>query len=165
MCIPPGIQKAKERYPFNVLWGLARELLDCEILRVVGCKLGPNDWDLISLIFATRLTTSRNRPYTIEVINSPLHAEDLKKTFPYLDVRSILEVEYIVEQLVSDYLGGSPRPYVTLAPEEKELAMDVAGRGKNWFRVWLKQQAEALLVELGSVATPLGAFEKVLEGP
>src|SRR5207249_3124295 len=51
--IPPGIQKARDRYPFDVLWGLAREMLDCDVLRIVGCRLSPNDWDLISLLFST----------------------------------------------------------------------------------------------------------------
>jgi hypothetical protein len=48
--IPPGIRKAKERWPFNALWGLGREILDCDVLRIVGCNLGPNDWDLVSLL-------------------------------------------------------------------------------------------------------------------
>ena len=52
--VPPGIRKTKDRYPFNVVWGLAREVLDCDVLRVVGCRLGPSDWDLISLLFSTR---------------------------------------------------------------------------------------------------------------
>jgi hypothetical protein len=34
--IPPGIQKAKGNYPFNLLWGAARELLDCDILRITA---------------------------------------------------------------------------------------------------------------------------------
>ena len=41
--IPPGIQKAKNAYPFNVLWGLAREMMSCDVLRVIGCRLSPND--------------------------------------------------------------------------------------------------------------------------
>ena len=41
--IPPGIQKAKGRYPFNLLWGMARELLDCDILRIAGCSVSTND--------------------------------------------------------------------------------------------------------------------------
>ena len=49
--IPPGINKAKQAYPFNMLWGLAREMLSCEVLRVIGCRLAANDWDLISLLF------------------------------------------------------------------------------------------------------------------
>jgi len=39
MWIPPGVEKHNEMYPFNIIWGKARELLNCEILRVVGCSL------------------------------------------------------------------------------------------------------------------------------
>lgn len=69
--IPPGIQKAKERYPFNILWGRARELLDCDVLRIIGCSLGPNDWDLVSLLFSTRHAGESGNPYEIQVIDSP----------------------------------------------------------------------------------------------
>jgi len=161
--IPPGIQKAKDRYPFNVVWGLARELLDCDVLRIVGCRLASNDWDLISLIFTTRHATSIHRPYFVEVIDAPLHAAELQKSFPYLDVRSILEIEPIGSQLVSEFLGVAPRPYEDLTPEEQERVKAAAGRDKNWFRLWLKQMAEALYRDLGSVRTPVGAFERLLE--
>ena len=60
--IPPGIHKTKTRYPFNYLWALARELLDCDILRIVGCRLSPRDWDLISF---SLLPSIRTRPDTI----------------------------------------------------------------------------------------------------
>jgi hypothetical protein len=56
--IPPGIRKAKTEYPFNAIWGMARELLDCDILRIIGCNLGPNDWDLVSLLFTTMHTNA-----------------------------------------------------------------------------------------------------------
>ena len=161
--IPPGIQKAKERYPFNILWGLARELLDCDVLRIIGCRLGPNDWDLISLIFTTRHTNSIRPPYTIEVIDAPLHAAELQESYPYLDVQSILEVERIGSQFVSEFSGRPPQPYASLPPGEQERVRNVAGRNQNWFRLCLKQQAEALYVELGSVKTRLGAFERLLE--
>jgi len=88
---------------------------------------------------------------------------ELQAAFPYLDVRSILEVEPIGSQLVSEFLGGVPRAYTNLALEEQERVRDAAGSNKNWFRLWLKQKAEALFLELGSVKTPLGAFENLLE--
>ena len=69
--IPPGIQKAKERYPFNILWGLAREQLECDILRVVGCRLSASDWDLISLIFSTHHTHGSNKPCLLYTSPSP----------------------------------------------------------------------------------------------
>jgi hypothetical protein len=161
--IPPGIQKAKDRYPFNVLWGLARELLDCDVLRIVGCRLGPNDWDLISLIFTTRHATSIHRPYVVEVIDAPLHAAELQKSFPYLNVQSILEIEPIGRQLISELLGDVPRPYTDLTLEEQKRVKELAGRNRNWLRLWLKQMAEALYRDLGSIKTPLGALERLME--
>lgn len=161
--IPPGIQKAKDRYPFNILWGLARELLDCDVLRIVGCRLGPNDWDLISLLFTTCHASSTHRPYTIEVIDAPAHALELQGKFPYLNVQSILEVEPVGRQFVSELIGGAPRPYTGLAPEEQKKVGEAAGTDKNWFRLWLKQMAEAMHSELGSVKTELGKFEGLLE--
>ena len=99
--IPPGIQKAKQAYPFNVLWGAARELLACDVLRVVGCRLGPNHWDLISLLFSMRHAGIGHRPH-IEVIDSPGHAIALKEAYPYLQILSILEVEPIGRVIINE---------------------------------------------------------------
>lgn len=161
--IPPGIQKAKERYPFNVLWGLAREMLDCDVLRIIGCRLAPNDWDLISLIFTTRHANSIRRPYAIELIDAPLHAAELQERYPYLEIQSLLEVEPIGKQLVGELLVRAPQRYASLTPEEQERVKNNAGREQNWFLLWLTHQAEALYVELGSITTGLGAFEQLLE--
>jgi hypothetical protein len=161
--IPPGIQKAKGHYPFNLLWGLAREVLDCDILRIVGCRLGSNDWDLISLLFNTRHTNSRRKPYRVEVIDSPKEAKRLQMEFPYLGVQSILEVEPIGSQLIAEFTGSSPRVYDSLTASEQQSVIDMAGTDKNWFRLWLKQMAEALHRDLGSVATGRGVFKSLLE--
>jgi hypothetical protein len=161
--IPPGIQKAKENYPFNLLWGLARELLDCDILRIVGCRLGPNDWDLISLLFTTLHTNSAGRPYRIEVIDSPQLALQLQSTLPYLDVLSLLEIGQVGDQLVSELIGGDPRAFRTLTTEDQEKAVRNAGTGRNWFRLWLKQMAEIWYAQLGSIETPSGVFKQLLE--
>ena len=105
--IPPGIRKVKERYPFNLLWGLARELLDCDILRIIGCNLGANDWDLISLLFTTRHATGRRQPYRVEMIDSPQQARRLQTQFPYLDIKSIFEIESIGTNLIAENGGGA----------------------------------------------------------
>ena len=52
--IPPGVLKRREQYPFNLLWGKAKELLYCDILRVIGCSLSRNDWELVSLLQTTQ---------------------------------------------------------------------------------------------------------------
>jgi SIR2-like protein len=163
--IPPGFQKAKGRYPFNLLWGLARELLDCDILRIIGCRLGTNDWDLISLLFSTRHTSSGSRPYRIEIIDAPSHAEELRSRFPYLGVQSLLELEGVGAQLVGEFSAGAPRSYQSLTSDEQDKVRASAGTGKNWFQIWLKQKAEFLYQELGSIETSNGLFERVLSGP
>ena len=163
--IPPGIQKAKDRYPFNVLWGVARELLECDILRIIGCNVGPNDWDLISLLFTTRHSdVGTMSPYVVEVIDSPKHAWKLGKLCPYLDVRSILEIEEmeIGNQLVSELIGGRPRSFNSLTSFEIETICKAKG---NWFRMWLKQMAEALWRDpkVTSVSTKTKRFRRILE--
>ena len=162
--IPPGIEKRKERYPFNVLWGLARELLDCDILRIVGCRLSGNDWDLISLLFNTRHAHADGRPYTVEVIDDPRHAFALQRQYPYLDIRSVLEIEEydVGRELVGELLGSRPRRYEDLNDEEQRRVLDEVDHRTNWFAEWLVLMAEALSRELGSITTMSGDFENLL---
>ncbi len=161
--IPPGIQKKKDDYPFNLLWGRARELLDCDVLRIVGCRLGPNDWDLISLLFTTRHTNARrDQAYRIEVINSPKTVVDLQERHPYLDVSSFLEQEPVGSRLISELLGGVPRPYSSLTPEALSL-LNERGTNANWFRLWLIHTAEAIYEAGGSLATPRGVLRGLME--
>lgn len=161
--IPPGIQKAKAHYPYNLLWGLARELLDCDLLRIVGCRLSANDWDLISLLFTTRHTNYSRAPYRIEIIDSPEFARRLQADFPYLGATSLLEIEPLGSQIIAEFIGGPPRPYDALTAPELQALSGVVASPQNWFRIWLKHKAESTYSELGSVATPQGAFQKLLE--
>ena len=161
--IPPGINKEKQTYPFNILWGLARELLSCDVLRVIGCRLDANDWDLVSLLFTSMHVHSPYQPYRIEVIDSPLQAKYLKQLFPYLYVQSILEIDEIGRQLVSEWGGGRPRPFVELTEAEQEAVLVSAGTSRNWFEEWLRQKAEQLSTDQESLDTPTGALERFLE--
>ena len=139
--IPPGIEKAKKRYPFNLLWGIARELLQCDVLRIVGCKLSGTDWDLISLLFTTRhsRTDTSPDPYRVEVIDSPTRAEELEKTYPYLDVCSGIDDELLSE--LQQAPNGEP----------------------NWFLAWLQQKADTLERHVTSINTPTGTFRELWE--
>ena len=167
--IPPGIRKGKERYPFNLVWGLARDVLNCDVVRVIGCRLGPSDWDLISLLFGTRhANSSRDRPYRIEIIDSPWRAEQLKASYPYLDVKSILEIETldVGRKLMADFLDGTECRFDSLSDEDRDdLVEDLRERDENWFRTWLVKMGEGLNDELGGKATETrtGAFRKWLE--
>lgn len=161
--IPPGIQKLKDQYPFNALWGLARELLDCDILRIVGCNLSPNDWDLIALLFATRHThDTRTEPYRVEVIDSPASAARLRQAFPYLDIQPIFEAGLAGKRFLFEITGDADRSYGSFSDEEQEEVRRRLG-SQNWFKVWLQHMAEGLLEEKGSVATPSGHVERFLE--
>ena len=164
--IPPGIQKRKERYPFNVVWGRAREALDCRKLRIIGCRLSPSDWDLVSLLFTTRHNNTNGRPYTIELIDSPIHAINLQKQYPYLNIRSILEIEDydIGAQIVGEYLQSDPQRYRSLSPDIQCRLLDAIPAEENWFRIWLVQMAEALSAApaINSIETPTGSFGALL---
>ena len=162
--IPPGIQKSKERYPFNILWGSAREMLNCDVLRIIGCKLSPSDWDLISLLFTTRHDNiTRDHPYSVEVIDHPAHADKLQKQFPYLDVHSILEIDGIGKQLISELFGGPPRSFEDLDEAEKGEVF-CSAKDENWFRIWLEKMAEMFVQDLKitSIETIAGEFGNLL---
>lgn len=160
--IPPGIYKAKQAYPFSVLWGLAREMLSCEVLRIIGCSLKTNDWDLISLLFSMRHGSSEDHP-RIEVIDTPLHVENLKKSYPYLNVLSILEVEPIGSQLIAGITGWQAREYGKFSDEERDQIMSkLAQRPSNWFELWLTLKVESLAFEFGDISTDAGLVEEFL---
>ena len=162
--IPPGIRKAKERYPFNLVWGRAREILNCDILRVVGCKLSSSDWDLISLLFSTRLSDlCRGSPYTVEVIDCPRHAAELRDLYPYLDVRSLLAIETrrIGANIASQVTGQPDQQLAALTSSEVTALIErVADRDLNWFHTWLFWMGADLYDEAGDegLTTPSGAF-------
>ncbi len=65
--VPPGVHKEFAYYPFNILWGKAVELFDCDVIRVIGSSLNQNDWEILSLLFRTQLL-HRNGVYRIELI-------------------------------------------------------------------------------------------------
>ena len=168
--IPPGIRKGKERYPFNLLWGLARDVLNCDILRVIGCRLGPSDWDLISLLFGTRhANRDRDLPYSIEIIDSPKNAARLQESYPYLGVKSLFEIDTlgVGRNLVGEFLGTAPCRYDALSDADttrlREVVEDTGN--ENWFRRWLVQMGEGLQATLGeeSTDTDKGAFRQWLE--
>ena len=158
--IPPGIKKPKSDYPFNVIWGRARELLDCDILRIIGCNLGPNDWDLVSLLFSTRHTHASARPYSIEVISGLDTAQRIRELFPYLDVRWIPQLPKIGEQVVGGLLGGSDSRAFDSLPVHLQVLTNQRAEQKmtNPFSYWLTLMGNALAGS-GDVSTRTGVFQ------
>ena len=161
--IPPGIQKAKAAYPFNLLWGKARELLECDVCRVVGCNLSANDWDLISMLFRTKYGHTENRVYEIELIDTPQRALEIQRRFPYLKIKSLLDLDGIGEAFVSEMLGIPEQRFETLASRDQEHVLNEADRRiGNPFFYWLKLKAERVAVEVDSIVTNSGLIADFL---
>jgi hypothetical protein len=80
--IPPSVEKELDSYPYNLLWGNAFELLNCDVLRIIGCNLSQNDWGLISLLFNSQL--KQGGDYKIELIRSQKGGLETKKNHGYL---------------------------------------------------------------------------------
>ncbi|MCJ7645610.1 SIR2 family protein [bacterium] len=163
--IPPGIVKRRDLYPFNIIWGKAKELLEVDILRIIGSSLSRNDWELISLIYSTqKLRTDGKAPYTIEVIDYYDVAEDIKKRYPYLNIKTIWEVDevqrYITNILLPDFID------VGKAPEEKieGVVKDYysADSSKNIFSFWLKAKGDRLSGDNISLETQNNYFKNFI---
>ena len=162
--IPPGIRKAKGDYPFNEIWGAARELLDCDVLRLIGCNLGKNDWDLVSLLFSTMHGRESAAPYKVELIGWPDTAMRIEEEFPYLNVRSLLEIDGVGPQSIAEVLGGAPTEFSTLEETERETAVaNASSKIANPFEHWLKLKGELMVQDLPSIETEQGLFQAFVE--
>lgn len=162
--IPPGIRKAKGDYPFNAIWGAARQLLDCDVLRIVGCNLGSNDWDLVSLLFTTMHGRESDPPYEVEVVGPPEAAARIASTFPYLDVKSLFEIPEIGPQLIAEVLGGKPTEFSDLDERNKGRAIENAkNKIANPFERWLRVKGELMHSSLSDIETDKNIFKNFVE--
>jgi len=163
--IPPGIRKLKADYPFNTLWGLAREMLDCDVVRIVGCNLGPNDWDLVSLLFTTMHTHADANSYRIEVVGWPDQAEKVASMFPYLQVDSLFTLEFVGPEIVGEVMGSGPTSWNDLSDSDQATATEQAGRSiSNPFEYWLRIKGENMNRDLDSISTERSFFEDFVAG-
>lgn len=80
--IPLGANKNYLRLPYNFIWGRALEILaKCDILRVIGCSLSPNDVHLIDLLFKAHV--AKGKRFKIELINSQKRGEEIKERYSF----------------------------------------------------------------------------------
>lgn len=114
--IPLGINKNYLQLPYSFIWGRALEvLIECDILRVIGCSLSPHDVNLVDLLFKAQL--EKGAAFEIQVIGP----------------------EDIGTQIRNNYLFLSK---VVTATEIPEVPM--ADSKTNVFQEWLKVQADTL---------------------
>ena len=136
-------------------------MISCDVLRIIGFSVTANDWDLISLLFTMCHVSSADRPQ-IEVIDAPKHAEQLKKQYPYLKLLSLLEIETIGKQFVTEFTGWAPRNFDDFSEEEQQHIIESAGTQENWFQLWLNVKVESLYIDKGDVSTDTGLVEEFL---
>ncbi len=158
--IPPGVVKRREEYPFSMLWGKAKELLQCDILRVIGCSLNRNDWELVSLLQTTQRFQSKHKRFTIELIDYDEEGQKKKKDYPYLNLKTVFEIEGFKKHLLKD---------ISLSVSEevgKSKAIEEYVNNKNninIFERWLRWRGEELKEHRKDITTSKNIFKNFIE--
>ena len=118
--IPFGTTKNYLHIPYNFIWSRALELLiQCDILRVIGCSLSQNDIHLIDLLFKAHL--ERGRAFEIQIIDLDSTGEQIRKNYGFLPkIKILTEIER------------------TLVPDSEP---------QNAFKLWLANKGRRMLKE------------------
>lgn len=162
--IPPGVVKRRGEYPFSVIWGRAKELLECDILRIVGCSLSRNDWELISLLHSTQKLQSERDPYWIELIDYPDKCKNIKEQYTYLQIRPILNIPEFRDYLIKQYLSLSTNPRDVTEEDIENMGNYIAEEKQNIFYLWLQAKGDKLLSEGITVTTSKNIFNRFIRG-
>lgn len=128
--LPPSILKEAKNYPFNKMMGHAYELLSkkCDVLRIVGCSLTQNDWNILSLIFGAQRHKENfgGSAFQIELITSHSRGKEIRDDCSYL--RNVKPIGDLPEGRLADYKEK----------DHRDLPADM----KNSFAYWLGQKIE-----------------------
>lgn len=163
--IPPGVEKKKEKYPFNLLWGRAFEfLLDCDVLRIIGCSLSRNDWDLIPLIYTTSKFNSKGKTFDIEIIDYPDQCDKIISQYQYLKIRHIFDINEVSAFLLKEYFPHLTDKKLKSIPDDlkEELANNINPDRYNIFAMWLQAVGESLRENGVDLNTPKNIFNNFI---
>lgn len=127
--IPPSIIKESNDYPYNKLMGLAYELLlrKCDILRIIGCSLSQNDWNIISLLFNAQYKQFFHKKvcFKIQLIMPPEYCKEITEEISYL--RNIMPIQHLTDGKFADY---------------KKDKADWVSEMNNPFKYWIKTKTK-----------------------
>jgi len=144
--IPPGLAKTRDHYPFDILWGRAHELLDCEILRVVGCSLNPSDMHLVSMLFRTQALSGQPQRYRIQLIDYPDACARITSTYGYLAMEGIIDQPEFLASIASELFPQDPAELPLSEDQVSEIVRFLDSRNVNIFDRWLHAKIEALVL-------------------
>lgn len=118
--IPLGTNKNYLHLPYNFIWGRALEILiQCDVLRIIGCSLSQNDMHLIDLLFKAHI--EKGKAIEIQIINSDLEGDRLQGDYGFFpEIKPLTKIEH------------------TLVPEPEPL---------NPFKMWLAYKGRSMLKE------------------
>jgi len=152
--IPPGLGKIGDEYPFNLLWGHAHELLECDVLRIIGCSLSLNDMHLISMIFRTQILCGEDASYSIELIDYPSACDLISRNYPYLQLEGIMEQDDFIQAVASELFSGEQVIDQKITESQRNEIKDFLNPRKvNIFDRWLKSMAESILLSTSDIST------------
>jgi hypothetical protein len=91
--IPLGVNKNYVHLPYNLIWSRALEvLIECDILRVIGCSLSPNDIHLIDLLFKAHL--ERGNAFEIQIIGPEKTGQEIKEHYGFFpEIKTLTNIE------------------------------------------------------------------------
>jgi len=137
--IPPGVDKKRENYPFNLLWGKAVEFIQAaDVIRVIGCSLSRNDWGLIPILYTTQSLSSK-AGVTIELIDYVEPIKGILGNYKYLRCVQFVDLPEVKQ--------FKPRG-TTLSREDLERHYSLANKNAvNVFEDWLRAKIELLYTE------------------
>ncbi len=140
--IPPGVEKRKDNYPFNLLWGkVIEDLLNCDTLRVIGCSLSRNDWGLIPVLYTVQRFNQSGKKIDIEIIDYPETADTIKHTYKYLRTKGLTDLPDVISFYRRQFSDSSPEISVM-----REIEAKFADKDKiNPFQEWLDAKADYLI--------------------
>lgn len=149
--IPPGVEKRKENYPFNLMWGKTIEyLMDCDVLRIIGCSMSRNDWGLIPIIYTVQKFNKHRNNLTIEIIDYPDVAKRIIDNYKYLKFISITDI--------LEFNNYYKKRFASASDEEikKEIEAKFTDKDKtNPFYEWLDAKIDYIYNDLNiDIRTP-----------
>lgn len=124
--VPLGINKNYLTPPYNFIWGRAFELLvECDILRIIGCSLSQNDIGLIDLLFKAHLERGNGRELEMQIIDFEDPARYVKNNYGFFP--GLIEPRNIEAPLLYN-----------------ESLKDTS---QNPFKIWLRAKGDKMLDE------------------